>query len=56
MVTKTVDVADTNLEELLALIKAGEEVIFTDGETPVAHPLTHEAGTKIRVTRRDDSH
>ncbi len=38
MLTKTVDVqeAQTNLQELLSLVREGAEVILTEGMTPIA--------------------
>ncbi len=38
MLTKTIDVRETRqyLKELLDLVIAGTEVIFTDGDTPIA--------------------
>jgi len=38
MLTKTVDVreAQTNLQELLSLVREGTEVVLTEGMTPLA--------------------
>ena len=38
MLTKTIDIRETQtpLEELLSLVVAGTEVIFTEGNTPIA--------------------
>jgi prevent-host-death family protein len=44
MSTKTVDIheAQMNLAEILSLVAAGTEVIFTEGSTPIARlvPIT----------------
>ncbi|AFZ16539.1 type II toxin-antitoxin system Phd/YefM family antitoxin [Allocoleopsis franciscana] len=44
MSTKTVDVreAQISLQELLALVRGGTEIVFTEGSTPLARlvPLT----------------
>lgn len=44
MPTKTVDVREVqiSLQELLALVRGGTEIVFTEGNTPLARlvPLT----------------
>lgn len=39
MVTKTVEVHQASLNDLLALVESGTEVILMDGEQPVARVL-----------------
>jgi antitoxin (DNA-binding transcriptional repressor) of toxin-antitoxin stability system len=34
--TKTIDIQDANLEELLALVREGTEIILAEGNTPLA--------------------
>jgi prevent-host-death family protein len=44
MTTKTIDVQETKptLQELLALVQAGTEIILTEGATPVARLMPVE--------------
>jgi prevent-host-death family protein len=51
MATKTVDVseAQSQLQELLPLVKAGTEVVLTEGNTPVARliPIGQPPSTRV---------
>ena len=51
MQTKTVDVheAQTHLVELLSLVTAGTEIIFTAGSTPLARIVPMTGATTSRV-------
>jgi antitoxin (DNA-binding transcriptional repressor) of toxin-antitoxin stability system len=51
MLTKTVDVRETqtNLQELLSLVREGTEVILTEGTTPLARLVPIALSTTPRV-------
>jgi antitoxin (DNA-binding transcriptional repressor) of toxin-antitoxin stability system len=51
MLTKTVDVRETqtNLQELLSLVREGTEVILTEGTTPLARLVPIALPTTPRV-------
>jgi antitoxin (DNA-binding transcriptional repressor) of toxin-antitoxin stability system len=52
--TKTIDIHGYNLEQLLALVKTGTEVLLVDGETPLAHLIPVEQS--VAKTRIFDMH
>jgi antitoxin (DNA-binding transcriptional repressor) of toxin-antitoxin stability system len=51
MVTKVVEVHQASLNELLALIQSGTEVILMDGEQPLARVLPIEAHRVAGLSR-----
>jgi antitoxin (DNA-binding transcriptional repressor) of toxin-antitoxin stability system len=49
MVTKTIDVHEAELDELLRLVEAGTEVILTEENTPIARLMPIDASIAPRV-------
>lgn len=51
MLTKTVDVRETqtNLQELLSLVREGTEIVLTEGPTPLARLVPIVASSAQRV-------
>jgi antitoxin (DNA-binding transcriptional repressor) of toxin-antitoxin stability system len=49
MITKTIDVKDAQLPELLSLALAGNEVILTEDDKPVARLIPVPSPGKTRV-------
>ncbi len=49
MVTKTIDVHDAQLLELLPLVEAGTEIILTEGNTPVARLVPIDLSSSPRI-------
>lgn len=51
MLTKTIDVreAQTNLKELLSLVREGTEIVLTEGPTPLARLVPIASPTTPRV-------
>jgi len=49
MITKTIDIRDAQLPELLSLALAGNEVILTEDNKPVARLIPVPSSNKIRV-------
>jgi prevent-host-death family protein len=51
MLTKTVDVreAQTNLQDLLSLVREGTEIVLTEGATPLARLVPIALSSTLRV-------
>lgn len=49
MVTKTIDIRDAQLSELLSLALAGNEVLITKNDKPVARLIPISSSGKVRV-------
>ena len=50
MFAKQIDLQETNLKELIALVQQGAEILLTEGDTPVARLLpVAETSKKERV-------
>ena len=49
VVTKTIDIRDAQLSELLSLALAGNEVIITEDDKPVARLIPVSSPGKVRV-------
>jgi antitoxin (DNA-binding transcriptional repressor) of toxin-antitoxin stability system len=49
MTTKTIDVqeAEASLQELLSLVREGTEIIFTEGDTPLARLAPVETNERV---------
>ncbi|MEW6350165.1 MAG: toxin-antitoxin (TA) system antitoxin [Thermodesulfobacteriota bacterium] len=51
METKTIDMLDTeiNVQQLLALVKEGSEIVLTEGSTPLARlvPISPPRNTRV---------
>ena len=49
MVTKTIDVNQTDVETLIALVRSGEEIVFTDHDKPLARlvPIGEELTPRV---------
>ena len=55
MPTKTVDVreAQISLQELLALVRGGTEIVFTEGNTPLARLVSLASPSAPRMAGLD---
>lgn len=51
MLTKTVDIktGQADLEDLLILVQAGDEVLLVDGNTPLARLVPAESSAQSRI-------
>jgi prevent-host-death family protein len=49
MFAKQIDLQETNLKELIALVQQGAEILLTEGGTPVARLLPIEQNDNPRI-------